>query len=397
MRKIHPFYFFAGYRIYRCAPSLSSQVIDLCRQIGVSFLDGYFIDDGFCVCVPFFSSFRFERSARKCGIDLNLLSSRGAPALIMRYRHRYGLFLGVLLSICAIFLSSGVIWDVRIDGERRLCESEVCAVLAECGLEIGTKKSDIDVDTLQNRVMIYSDDIAWISVNIIGTVAEVEIRELDLALDGEGDTDDTVASNLVSSSDGRVVGFEDVRGNIAVEIGESISRGQLLVGGIYGDEESGVRYLNADGRVYAECNEHVDLKIERVQSQKRYTGKVKSEKYLIFFKKRIKFFANYRNLPPSCDKIVVEEYLRAPRGLYLPVGICEVRYLEYEYVEQTLDDASLLSIADQRLDALIATTFKDAEILKISCSHSLTETALTLDCKIKCVRNVAVRKKIEVE
>ena len=394
MKKIRPFYFLAGYRIYSFAPECSQEVLEKCRREGISFLDGYFCDGGFCVVIPLIASFRFERAARE--LEPKLLASRGIPSIILRYRHRYGLFLGLLLSVCAIFFSNSVIWDVRVDGERRLCESEVRALLSECGLDVGTKKSEIDVDTLQNRVMIYSDDIAWISVNIIGNIAEVEIRELEFAAEGDG-SEEWTASNLVSSADGRVIGFEDVRGNIAVEIGESVSQGQLLVGGIYGDEESGVRYMNADGRVFAECNERVEIEIERVQTKKRYTGVVKSEKYLIFFKKRIKFFANYRNLPPSCDKIIVEEYLRAPRGLYLPLGICEVRYLEYENVEHTLDDDALSAIADQRLDALISTTFKDAEILKFSRSQSFTDTSLTVECKIKCVKNVAVRKKVEVE
>ena len=81
----------------------------------------------------------------------------------------------------------------------------------------------------------------------------------------------------------------------------------------------------------------------------------------------------------------------------MPLGICEVRYLEYENVEQTLNDDALLSIADQRLDALISTTFKDAEILQFSRSQSFTDTSLTVECKIKCVKNVATRKKVEVE
>ena len=62
-------------------------------------------------------------------------------------------------------------------------------------------------------------------------------------------------------------------------------------------------------QVLAEVERDFLVEIPRSEMQKCYSGAQKCEKYLIFFKKRIKFFANYRNLPSSCDKIDIEEFI----------------------------------------------------------------------------------------
>ena len=347
--------------------------------------------------MPFLYVFKFEKAARAENIEFISISSHGLLSLVLRYRKRYGILLGLLLSLWLIILSQSVIWDIRIDGERRLSEREVKAVLSDCGLDLGTKRRDIDVDTLENRIMIYSDDIAWISVNIIGTVAEVEIRELDLAPEDEDGEELSAASNLVAERDGKIVGFENAGGNIAVEIGESVSHGQLLIGGIYGDEENGFRYCNPKGRVLAETVRTEEIKIPRKAEQKCYTGEVKCEKYLIFFKKRIKFFTNYRNLPPTCDKIIIEEFLSAPRDTELPFGVMTVRYLEYENKEVSRDDETLRNIADVAVDGYIAAELSRAQILRKKIDFEIYDEYLLARCKIKCIEDIAVRKKLTLE
>ena len=396
MKLPHPFLFIAGYRIYSTQSGNAERVLALCKNKDIPYSKTRLDGDTLCFSVPFFYVFKFEKAARADNIELVSISSHGLLSLILRYRKRYGIFLGILLSVWLIILSESVIWDIRIDGERRLSEREVRAVLSDCGLDLGTKRRDIDVDTLENRIMIYSDDIAWISVNIIGTVAEVEIRELDLAPEDE-DEELSAASNLVAARDGKIVGFENVGGNIAVEIGESVSHGQLLIGGIYGDEENGFRYCNPKGRVLAETVRTKEIKIPRKAEQKRYTGEVKCEKYLIFFKKRIKFFTNYRNLPPTCDKIVIEEFLSAPRDTELPFGVMTVRYLEYENKEVSRDDVTLSNIADAAVDGYIATELADASILRKKIEFEIYDEYLLARCKIKCIEDIAVRKKLTLE
>jgi similar to stage IV sporulation protein len=392
-RRVHPFLFLVGYRVCRTTSESLARVIDVCRALDISFREVELVDGYADFIIPFWLFGKLKRKLESENVELSLVSSHGIPGLLLRYRHRYGFTVAVVISVLLVILSGQVIWDVRIDGERRLTEQEVREVLRECGLERGTLISSIDAGVLENRVMIFSDDIAWISVNVIGTVAEVEIRELEFT---ERDEEIGNASNIVASHCGKIVGFENISGSIVVEIGEEVAEGQLLISGIYGDEENGFRYTNPKGRVLAEVERSFEIEVPRVETKKSYKEGVKCEKYLIFFKKRIKFFSNYRNLPPTCDKIDIEEFLLAPSGKELPIGIFETRYLEYEYVSEVRDDETLSRIAKQRLDAVILSELADAEILRKNIEYELYEDKIVLQCKIKCIVDIAKRQEIGI-
>lgn len=390
-----PLLFLSGCRILKADAARAEELLNLCRSERVNIHRTELSEGSFYILCSFFSSGRLIKAARARSIELSVLSSHGIPALLLRYRRRYGIALGLVISSLLIFLSSSVIWDIRIDGASRLSEKEVIDTLEECGLSLGAPRRSIDADTLANRVLIYSDDIAWISVNIIGTVAEVEIRELELP--AESEESGAAASNIVAARSGRIVAFEDARGNFAAAIGESVSEGQLLIGGIYGDEESGFRYVNAKGKVFAEVERDFTIEIPRSETQKMYTDVTKCEKYLIFFKKRIKFFSNYRNLPMSCDKIDIEERLPAPNLAELPFGVYTVRYAEYEYLTCTRSDQELLELGYSKLDVLLRAELGDAELLSKEIETELREDSLILRCRLRCVEDIANQQEIRID
>ena len=257
----HPLLFLTGYRILKAECEQAEVLLNLCARHGIALLGTELSEDGFSLFCSFSQSVRLLKCAKQNEIPIEVISSHGIPSLILRYRHRYGVALGLLLALALIFLSGSVVWDIRIDGEKKLSESEVLSALEECGLSLGTRRRSLDIDALENRVLILSDDISWISVNIIGTVAQVEIREVQLP--EETPENSFSAANIVAARDGKVVGFKEIRGNVAVEIDESVREGQLLIGGIYGDEENGFRYTVAKGGVLAEVERDFLIEIPR--------------------------------------------------------------------------------------------------------------------------------------
>lgn len=392
----HPLRALTGYRLLKGRQSDGERLLELCRTGGVTLLGSEPRDDGIYLLCPFFSSGKLISLAAKASMPLEVVASYGLPALLARYRRRYGAALGLLVSALLLLLSGSVIWEISVDGAVSLSESEVIDVLDECGLSLGTLRRSVDIDALENRVLIYSDDIAWISVNIIGTSAEVEIREVALP-ERDEEEDPPIASNIVAARSGRIVSFENISGNISADIGETVSEGQLLIGGIYGDEESGFRYKRAEGRVMAEVEREFSIEIPRTEQQKVYSERKIYEKYLIFFKKRIKFFSNYRNLPMSCDKIDIEEFLPAPNGKELPVGVQTVRYSEYSYEGVTRTDEELLALGYLRLEALLADALSGAELLSKQTETEIYEDRLVLSCRVRCIEDIACEREIEID
>ena len=394
-RFFHPLRFLRGYRTLIYRGDRREELLGLCISEDITLISTDLAEEGLYICCSFFSSFRLIKKARAHSLELEVISSRGLPSLLLRYRKRYGAALGLLLSALLIFFSGSIVWDVRVDGESRLSEREVIASLEECGLSVGTRRRSIDIDALENRVLIYSDEISWISVNIIGTVAEVEIREVQFPEESEGER--YAASNIVAARPGKIVSFENISGNISATIGELVSEGQLLIGGVYGDDENSFRYKRAEGKVLAEVERELEIEIPRTEQKKIYSERSLYEKYLIFFKKRIKFFSNYRNLPTTCDKIDIEELWSAPNHKELPFGMATVRYAEYSYESVTYSDEELLSLGYSRLDALLLAELGEAELLSKQIETELLEDSLVIRCRIRCIENIASEQEIKID
>jgi sporulation protein YqfD len=378
--------FLFGYSIILGHAKDAEKIINLCNKKRIPFSKIILEDDALRFSVPLVYEKRMFKIAKEASIELSVSSRRGLPALALRHRHRGGLLAGL---ICAIFIfafSSGAAWDIRIDGAVKVSEREILNTLAECGLTIGTRLRNIDADVLENQILILSDDISWVSVNLSGNVANVEIRERDLPLPNE--YGDALYSNVTATQNGIIVGFEDIRGEIAVEIGEAVCKDQLLISGILGGEGLPTRLTNAHGKVLAEVDEKIEIKIPKKYIKKVTKKEIKAEKSFIFFKNEIKFFSNCRNSEATCDKIEVIENLYV-KDKRLPVALKTIKYIEYEESELSRTKSEMQALALRGLNQKINKDLKDAEILEKSISFIEAEDSLTLVCKIKCISNIA--------
>ncbi len=320
-----PFEWIVGYDIVSVPERAGAKFINICSRFGVEYHALGEHGGRLLFRLHLFASLRVRTLCKKARIDIRVERRRGFPSLAFSLVRRPGLCLG--MAICALMLvfSSHTVWDVRIEGNKYVSEAVIKDTLRECGVYVGSDKRSLDIDAIQNRFLILSDDISWISVNMVGGVAEVEVREVQ----GASPSPDYICSNLIATQNGTVVEFFEVKGNISVKLGEEVQKGQLLVSGAYGDDSSATRFVRSRGEVRALCERDYEIRVPLSFEKKVPTGNKKIKKSLIFFEKEVKLFINSRNLYTSCDIIEGEEYLN-PFGLgALPVGVRTVTYVEY--------------------------------------------------------------------
>ncbi len=330
---------------------------------------------------------------RTRGIECEKAESRGLPFILYRYRHRCGILLGLFLYAAIVFLSGRVLWSIEIEGNLRLDDSEIRETLRAQGVHVGAFKSRIDVHSAENNIMIMSDDIAWISLNIRGGVCGVEIRETER----KEDIRLSAASNVVAAKDGKIVLFENTRGNIVLNIGDRVREGELIISGLYDSKQAGIRYTAARGRVLAETEKTLRAEIPLDYEKKVYTGRAFTEKYLIFFEKEIKIYGKCGNLYGSCDTIDMVEYFDPLSLGDLPVGIRTVTYLEYtsETARRTEDEARAL--AEYKLGCLLSATAANAELLSKQTSHTLNDSVYRIDAALTLIEDIAKLREIEID
>lgn len=385
--------FLGGYKCFKVKREDAPELMNICMRFGYVYRESHFEEGALFFKVSLAVSGRLKKKCEERQIELILVREYGIPAILSRYRHRYGVAAGILLFAAIIFFSGRVVWDIRVNGNDKLSEAQVISELRACGFSIGQVRSRVDTGALENRVMIYSEDIAWISVNIVGTVAEVEIREREVGEESE----EYAASNIVAARDGEIERFEDTRGNIILNIGERVREGELIISGLYDSQTQGIRYTNARGRVYARTERQIDIEIPLKYDKKVYTGRVFTEKYLVFFEKEIKFYGNSGNSYPSCDTIDMVEYLDILSGGELPVGIRTVKYIEYEYKAAQRTEEQAAELGFYKLRCETSALSKEAELLRKNTHTEITDTAYLIKCRIECIEDIAKSKKIEID
>lgn len=391
---LHPFLFFCGYRRMRVSRSYAGEVLNLCQHRGFVYREFRFEGEwGYFLC-SYRMAKRLMEACRDRGIPLVVERDFGLPALLYRYRHRWGIFVGAWIFAVIVFWSGQVVWSIRVDGNELLEEWEVIEQMEICGMGVGDRISSLDTGIIENRVLIESDTISWISINMMGTVAQVEIREF---VEAEEEEETYAAANLVAERWGVIDHFEEVRGNIAVEIGDVVSKGDLLVGGLYDVEGGGIRYTCAKGRVLARTERQFEEIIPLQYQKKVYTGQVKTEKYWIFFEKEGKFFGNRGNSNGSYDIINTVEYFELPGEVLLPVGLRTVRYLEYEIVDARRTPAEAEELAYYRLRGQMEREAPDGQLVRKRLTASLGEETYTLRCTANYIEDIARMQEIEIE
>ena len=384
--------FFAGYEEISVSRTDAAVLTELCMRYAILCRNARFEGERYIFRASLFSARKLKKLAAARGIEVSVLCRAGLPALLYRYRHRYGIALGMLLFWAIIFFSGRVIWDIRIEGNRTLTEAEVIEALGECGLKVGTEKRSINTSAVENTLLIVNDDIAWMSINIMGTVAEVEIIEREVA----EEPPEFDAANLVATQEGEIYLFEDVRGNILLKIGDRVDKGELIVSGIYESAGGALRYTCARGRVLAKVEEEFLVDIPLEYEKKVYTGKVYTEKSLVFFEKEIKIYSNCRNLSASCDKIDTVEYLDILGGGELPVGVRTVEYREYVMLRAERDEGEAKALAEDEAARRLSLMSGESDILGVT-KESFTEgKRVVLNCRVQRIKNIAEQREIEV-
>ena len=387
---MRPLLFFAGYEILRIKREDMARLVNLCSEARVPYRIHGFETECAVISLSLLSAARLRVLCSRYNIEIVSAKRQGVPTLFSHVLLRPGLVLGAVLCVLMIMGARSVIWDVRIEGNGTVPEQSIIEALSECGFGVGTPVDGLELDRIENRFLILNDSISWISVNVKGTVARVEVREL---IEKE-QSPEYLASNLVATKNGVIVGFEGVRGNIAVEIGEAVSEGELLVSGVYGEENTATRFVRSKGEVLARCERDISVSVPFDFDKKVYTGEQKIKKSLIFFKKEVKFFENGRNLYATCDTIDRVEYFDFFGLGKIPIGIRTQRYVEYEIEGARRTEDQARAQATRMLWDEVYMTAPDAELSGVSISQSVSDTHITLTATVSTVENIAKEQEI---
>jgi len=390
---MNPILFLFGYARISADALNATRLLNLCLEFSFAFRSFHGEEDGsISFTCPMSTSKKLLRLAEERGIFLTVEKKGGVPMILARRGRRYGLMLGGLCGAILLFLSGRIVWDVRVSGNETLTAEQVLEELRACGFGVGSRLRDFQAGELENRVLLQSDSLSWISIYMDGTVAMVQVVENT----SPPEDSPKKPANLIASADGQIESVELLRGDCVVKVGQAVRAGDLLVSGVYDSQTVGVRYTRAAGRILARTERVYRVEIPLKTMEKIYSEEKKSAIWLNFFQKRVKIFKSTGNHTGSCDIIKMENRFSGWGLGNVPVWLTVETCKCYEDVgvERTPEEA--LELAYAVLSRDLDTLSRDTQLLRKDIKTTLTDDSLILECVVCCIENIAVQSEFEV-
>ena len=341
---------------------------------------------------PFYKIYNQLRGKRRYRKETR--NRLGILSLLARYQKRKGLLVGFLLATALLIFSSLFVWDIKIVGADVIHENVILDALEKRGIYLGTFIPSVDTETTEQALVLDIDGLSLVSINLRGTIAHVEIREREPNTEI---VDRNTPSNLIATTDGQIEALQITGGVAAVKLGETVKKGDLLVGGIIDSSALGYRLVRARGEVLARITKTYQVEIPFENTEKVYTGKIISQKSIKFFSKTIKLFGKDSISTSSCDKIESEKRIYLFGFIALPVFITETRFVEYEFLPKILTQQEALISAQKQIFVLREQELSDAEILGIHTSVIEDGNTLKMIQQVECIMDITEEVKIKTE
>lgn len=322
--------------------------------------------------------------AHSC-VELCLLRRVGIPQLIKKYRHRIGLISGLILLFAAMYISPMFIWQINITGLESLNYVDVIKLLNDAGVRVGAFSPTLDRSKIYSKILLESDEISWISVNMQGSSANVEIVERDAGYASKIRAD---GANIVAAKDGQILDANIIKGRRIAQNGEVVNKGALLVSGVYDSVKMGTRFVYADAEVLAKVTDEFNTEIPLQNTEKIYNEEIILEVYIKLFGKSINILKNYSKSTLNYDTIIREDVFPIAGLDKLPIVIKTVCALPYEDVPIVLSVEEALERA-KRETHLMITAADYSELISTEESYALENDVLHYVCRVEAVQNIA--------
>lgn len=330
--------------------------------------------------------------SKNCDARIRLTQKKGLPFIFNKYRKRKGVIAGILIFIGVIYFLSSYIWSINISGNNTIASDEILNTMEDLGLSPGSLKNRIDIPMLEQEAMIRLPNLAWLSINMTGSHAEILIKEKIIPPNVVGENK---PCNIKASIDGVIERIETYKGTSIVNPGDAVLKGQLLISGIIEDSFGRNSFVHSEGKVYAYTTRKLEETVNLSQIKPIDTGKVVKRYRFKFFGIEIPFSLWYK----TDDTYRYEFYLNRFKigNVSFPIIL-----RTEEWHEQTCSDVNLsykdaLEQANKILVQKEETIFKDIQIINKHLEDKEVNNMCVLSGTYKCLEDVSFSEEINLD
>ena len=332
-----------------------------------------------------------EEIAGQTGAEMTVLRRRGIPVLWGRFHRRYVLLAGFAAFWLLLFGGNLFIWEFRVSGNETVPTETVLRALENYGITVGSPGLEIDQEDMRNHVLLELPDVVWLTVNMRGCTAHVQVVERVRPPHLYRDSD---VQNIVAARDGLITKIEALDGVTCAAVGETVQAGQVLLSGV-ADSPRGCRYMRATGRIWARTwyEWTVPVPLETVLKDGTEPVKTRTHTALDLGRHRIALPAGDSILQgrENCDKIIRYRGVQLPFGLRLPVTLVTETVAERAVYDGQRPEDEARAEGQKQLEAQLAQTIgDDGRVLKADVSARRQGAYLMVTLRAECEEQIGV-------
>lgn len=298
----------------------AERFINLCTANGIPLWSIRKRPSGLTACTTVSSYKKIKASAKASGMTVRIKRKVGLPFVLHRYESHSGLFVGLVAVVLILTLMSNRIWVVNVHGNTTVSDEKIEQIFSDAGLHIGVRKNRFDASDINSDAVLSIGELSWASINIDGSVAEIEVRE---ALKRPEVEQSFGTSNIVARKDGQVEIIEPYKGSAATKPGQTVMQGGLLVSGVSQVKNGMSVFTDADGYVVARTVIRVAVPLkEKITALKPKTKKI----FSLYFLGRELSLSRRK----EADIVYRHRSWLYIHGVKMPFGIFYTQYTDFE-------------------------------------------------------------------
>ena len=327
---------------------------------------------------------------------------RGLPFFLGRFRRRYALLAGLVLTLLFCLVGSHVILTVDVTGNETLTDREIISQLRLCGVSQGTWGPGVKIREVENRMMLAMNELTYFSLNLFGTRAEVIIREAE---PGPELLDEETPAHVIAAADGIVTHIEPWNGDAMFREGEAVLKGDVLISGemfldlhpMVWEGDAGTRLVHAQGKVLARTRRTITASLDLQAPGKVYTGEETTRYALSVLGRRMNFYQNSGIPYDRCDIITRLESWTPLEGRSLPILWEKTTYRAYTLAPCSLDPAKAEAMLKEELMESLVGIMKEGQVLTADYEVSREGNVITVTLRAQCSEEIGRTVKMDTD
>jgi len=334
---------------------------------------------------------KIKKIAKKTKCKVKIIKKKGLPFLFNRYKKRKIFFGFLLLILILIGISSNFIWNIEIKIENAEKLDNIYEDITSAGLETGKMKNKINTKEIINQIRLKRNDIAWMGIELKGTNAIVKLVKAERKPDIVDEED---YCNIVSDKVGVITKINAKNGTLAVNVGDTVKVGTVLINGWMEGKYTGIRYVHAQGDIEAKVWYTKSTKILYNTTERSETGnvenkyKIKFNNFEINLSKRVSKFKIY-------DTIDAEKKFKLFSDFYLPITLIKTTNKEEKEETKNYDFEQAKNLGVQQLEEELNKNITDSnKIVNKNINTYEKEDGLEVVVTYEVLENIGTNEKI---